>query len=394
MSILQLNREREKNILIRNKENENFLNINLSSSQNERKKISSGRKDLTKYSTKTIQNYLNSVALQLNTMGSKIHPINLQSFKKEFNQKDSSEVRRNHLRNPNKSHSDKFLPNMLKRKDFKDYLKFSPSHSQSNISSKFVEEINLGEYEKITIQNIFKFREKAAIIIQNFFRKTYAQKKIKVVYLLEKILKVRRESTLKIQSNLKGYFCRKNVIQILMMKEENFPFFYYKKNIDSISKFDIKDIFMIVKQEKYNQVLNFKFNRFLNCFILFIRKNDSYKSRYKIIFVINGKKIVDTAFEIFYEEDGSCYNILDFEVLKKKGFLSNIEECYKLSTPMQPKLKRPMTLDILPSVYEALRTKHFRILKPCIKKSSENIYHPIISKKKVSFNLRMNNFFY
>jgi len=229
MSILQLNREREKNIFINNKENENFLDMNSLSYQNERRKISSGGKDLTKFSSKTIQSNLYSVALKLNNMGSKIHPINLPSFKNEFNHKESSDVTRSHLRNLNKSHSDKLLPNILKRQDFEESSKNS-SHSRSYTSTKFVEKINFGDYEKIIIQNIFKLRENAAIAIQNIFRRTYAQKKIKVVYLLEKILKVRKESTLKFQSNFKGFICRRNISQIFIMKEEeNYPFFYYKK---------------------------------------------------------------------------------------------------------------------------------------------------------------------
>lgn len=406
MSTLQVNRREIEDYenYHSNKENENLLNkFPLHYKLDKNKKISKFR-HLDKFSSGSLKNYLDSVALQLREMGSKIHPINFQPFHKEAQNKhtaDGIKKSSRRLKNLNKSHSEKLIGYSVRKfdshakfyvnKDLLDDLQRKDNQNEKIIKN---EPLIVGESEKSVIIDIILAREKSATLIQKFYRKTYAQKKAKLVYLLEKILKLMKPAIIKIQSHIKGYFCRRNIRQIIKMKEENYLILFYKKEKEMgiISKIKIRDLYMIVKQDKYNQVLNFKYNRFLNCFILFIRKNESYMPKYKILFIINGQKIVDILFEIVYEEDGSCYNILDFTILKKRGYVSNMEE-HIGDDCIQLMVRRKLTLDTVPTVADKEIENDKKLRGPCIKKSSDSLCHRITTKKKVSFNLRANNFY-
>jgi len=96
-----------------------------------------------------------------------------------------------------------------------------------------------------------------------------------------------------------------------------------------------------MKHDKCDKAFIFDYNEYLDCFILFIKKQTLYKKFYQINFIINNELFLDKSFPIVRKNDiftSSAYNILDVLTLKRKGYISNIKESDEYEN-LRPKRK-------------------------------------------------------
>jgi hypothetical protein len=167
------------------------------------------------------------------------------------------------------------------------------------------------------------------------------------------------------------YRIRSTVIEIISMLKNNYGILYYKYN--EVTGRDVK---MTVKYNNENEeTFKFNYNDILKCYILFFNKK-SYISnqKYRFYFVINNKKVVDINFvKECYE--GELYNILDVSKLKQKGYISNIVKSDGQS-------RRRYTM---PDLEKAEK------IKPILRKYHEHDAFDLTPRKRVSFNLTLNN---
>jgi hypothetical protein len=183
--------------------------------------------------------------------------------------------------------------------------------------------------ESIFINYIISQRMKAFQIVKKFMKLKIYRKKIKIYYLLKKILRERRAALIKIQKNVRRFIVSSNINRVLRMMNKNYAIFYYKIKIAK-EIINIRNVKIIFEETKGTwttcRIYSMEFNKYLNCFILYIKKLDYAKRKYKFNFIVNTKVMVDMNFETFSSPEGKFYNILDMTLLKNKGYLSNINE--------------------------------------------------------------------
>jgi hypothetical protein len=248
---------------------------------------------------------------------------------------------------------------------------------------------------EILLKNtIIQQRRFAAEAIQNFIRTKNNFKQELCNSIKKQILQERNSCAVKIQKIYKSYMVKKDIKKIIKMKNENYTIFYYK-NTDSCCPIGLepKTVKILVTQVKSSKIIYFTYNKFLQCFLLFIKKIGSYNRKYLINFIINEKTIVDTNFPTQYnKETGKYFNILDFHQLNSRGYLSNIKSpCDTMSENSYKRvpLKRRSTY---PGLNELKFNQEISLMSinPILKKSLEN--ESKSPKRQVNINLLINYF--
>jgi hypothetical protein len=259
-----------------------------------------------------------------------------------------------------------------------------------------ISKIRYAIQESTLIKSILIQRQQAVKVIQKFLLFQMEKKKETIINLAKKVITDRTEKAILLQKHVRRYFTCKDVKKVIKMKNENYCIFYYKSPNDEngYNLLTVDSAKLLVKHEKHDKMFNFTYNRYLNCFLLFIKKIGTYKAKYLINFVLNGNVVVDTNFPTEMQSDGKYYNVLNFQILRLNGYLSNIKPCCCLSLNKSIKVeagkklqpKRKNTYPTLEStLYYITKNDYFN---PILLKSLKNEFFS--PSKRVSFNLLIN----
>lgn len=204
-----------------------------------------------------------------------------------------------------------------------------PADKTKNSQEEISNLLSQNSLENNFLDYVITQRRKAYQIVKAFMKLKIYRKNIKVYYLLKKILRERRLAGIYIQKNVRRFFVRFSIRRVLKMMKRNYAILYYRIKMpkDSISIKSVKIIFEETKGTWVEcRIYSMEFNKYLDCFILYIKKLDYAKRKYKFNFIVNNKVLVDMNFETCSSQDGKFNNILNLTLLKSKGYLSNIFE--------------------------------------------------------------------
>jgi hypothetical protein len=222
---------------------------------------------------------------------------------------------------------------------------------------------------------ILRLRVDACIKIQRFIRFRNRIIKVKTYLLIRKIVLARLKCVQKIQKTVRMYLCKKSVCCILNLIKNNWGIFYYPES-------ELKSVKIKLDLDYRFQEIKLNYNRILKCFYFFLKKHDYFKKFYKFNFIINNKALIDMNFENIIFPNGKIYNILDLELLRSKGYLTNFNEVKQELKFCQP-VRTFTTPDMRPSSsVQLIKTNN---TKSILKKNSFDDF--TIKKRKVSFNL-------
>jgi len=182
----------------------------------------------------------------------------------------------------------------------------------------------LNDEEKLKLQGeliltILTQRKKKAIQISSFLKRKYNRIYFKKKFLINLILQKRFFLISKIQSNIKGYLTKKSITKIFNCEY----IFFYRLSPDlstTISKRKISkennknnknknDVRCKIKAFN-NREFKFIYCRPLNCFYLPLSKIRVLRREYKINFIVNGKQIIDSRYQVDTDNKGNFYNII------------------------------------------------------------------------------------
>ena len=182
----------------------------------------------------------------------------------------------------------------------------------------------LNDEEKLKLQGeliltILTQRKKKAIQISSFLKRKYNRIYFKKKFLINLILQKRFFLISKIQSNIKGYLTKKSITKIFNCEY----IFFYRLSPDlstTISKSKISkennknnknknDVRCKIKAFN-NREFKFIYCRPLNCFYLPLSKIRVLRREYKINFIVNGKQIIDSRYQVDTDNKGNFYNII------------------------------------------------------------------------------------
>ena len=182
----------------------------------------------------------------------------------------------------------------------------------------------LNDEEKLKLQGeliltILTQRKKKAIQISSFLKRKYNRIYFKKKFLINLILQKRFFLISKIQSNIKGYLTKKSITKIFNCEY----IFFYRLSPDlstTISKSKISkennknnknknDVRCKIKAFN-NREFKFIYCRPLKCFYLPLLKIRVLRREYKINFIVNGKQIIDSRYQVDTDNKGNFYNII------------------------------------------------------------------------------------
>ncbi len=182
----------------------------------------------------------------------------------------------------------------------------------------------LNDEEKLKLQGeliltILTQRKKKAIQISSVLKRKYNRIYFKKKFLINLILQKRFFLISKIQSNIKGYLTKKSITKIFNCEY----IFFYRLSPDlstTISKSKISkennknnknknDVRCKIKAFN-NREFKFIYCRPLNCFYLPLSKIRVLRREYKINFIVNGKQIIDSRYQVDTDNKGNFYNII------------------------------------------------------------------------------------
>ena len=188
--------------------------------------------------------------------------------------------------------------NKLKEKldDFENEQKLSAYkkfyHFYKSIFLHLIKDIFKSIYLFIKMKNLMN---SSATKIGKYYRRYISSRKLRLNYMIYKIINTREQNIKKISLRIKLYLYRKEVKKLLEKKENNL-IIYSSINIDKNEILYFKYIHKNGKEKNFY----FEYSFILKCFIFFVNKNDD---RYlKIIqgnfFDSKSNKLVDKNFEI------------------------------------------------------------------------------------------------
>ena len=180
----------------------------------------------------------------------------------------------------------------------------------------------LTEEEKLKVQGeliltILTQRKKKAILISSFLKKKYNRISFKKKFLMNLILQKRFFLISKIQSNIKGYLIKKSITKIFNCEY----IFFYRLSPDLSTTISKNKISKNKNKNNKNEVrckikafnnkeFKFIYCRALNCFYLPLSKIRVLRREYKLNFIVNGKQIIDSRYQVDTDNKGNFYNII------------------------------------------------------------------------------------
>jgi hypothetical protein len=291
--------------------------------------------------------------------------------RKEKTSNESKEIKEIKTSKTSKSYKSYKLTgsNTYKNKKSIFYLSYIKSKAQK-ISQKTKHALL---YEIVSM--ILRLRVDACLKIQRFTRFRNRIIKVKTYFIIRKIVLARLKCVQKIQKTVRMYLCKKSVYCILNLKKNNWGIFYYPES-------EVKTVKINLDLDYKFQAIKLNYNRILKCFYFFLKKHDYFKKFYKFNFIINNKALIDMNFENIIFPNGKIYNILDLELIRSKGYLTNFYEVKQELKFCQP-VRTVTTPDIRPNrSVQLFKTNN---TKSILKKNSFDDF--TIKKRKVSFNL-------
>ena len=163
-------------------------------------------------------------------------------------------------------------------------------------------------------------RENCADKIINIFKSIYIKNEIGKHSLMENILKIREKSAEKIQKAYKGYKYYSSFQKLRKEMKENYFITYpfYAKSIEL--KIYFPGSSTAINLGIFNsptKVFPFKYNEFLEMYILSIPPETFPSGEYRCQFIIDGFNSCDGRYPNVEFSDGNLYNVVRFDVERK-----------------------------------------------------------------------------
>lgn len=164
--------------------------------------------------------------------------------------------------------------------------------------------------EKFLMNRILTQRKNSAKKISNFlFNILYKNICKKESIIIKRLIKARKNYSIKIQSLFRGYLIRKKMQHYISNIRTSYL-------IETGFSQNFKNLQMIVVYNNKNKVYDLCFDKFFNKYIIFMDRTLIKKDKYKIKFINDGKIIIDSNYETL-EEKGTYYNMIDFQKIKQ-----------------------------------------------------------------------------
>lgn len=163
------------------------------------------------------------------------------------------------------------------------------------------------------------------IRLQNFIKSQLNTKKAKILLYIKKILTERQKCALKIQSQFRKYLCKNTINKIFSMKDDNYCIMYYKTANNMLMPIkQLTAVFQVEDIDTVGKVLKFNYCKMLKCFLLFIKKQSLIKDAYKIVFLSDGNRLIDTNFPYKQNKRGQIYNYIKADDFDECWYISNV----------------------------------------------------------------------
>lgn len=218
------------------------------------------------------------------------------------------------------------LPNYINKIEF-----IEDMYDEKIKQKKKLTYIEKNYFQNGFINTILAQRKKNAVKISSFLKRKFLVIKTKKSILIQKVISKRRILIVKLQSNIKSFLVRKIIKDILNSK---YVFFYRvcptlisKLNVSEnfyenenkflkISKDNIQNIkCQIYKSLKNMETIKFIYCRLLNIYYLPLKKFRIIKKQYKVNFIVNDQKIIDSRYYLDIDNKGNYYNIISKDMI-------------------------------------------------------------------------------
>ena len=182
----------------------------------------------------------------------------------------------------------------------------SLERAKLNISENF----ELTKTKDLLIQHIIQLRKKASLIIKSFLQKKFIEIKQKKNYLKNRILLNFKQNLVKIQSAFRGFLVRKSFERFYLA---DYVFLYNINKhsiVDSGKEVEENKVKLQMVAKKKQRNIQMAYSRYLKSFYVPIVSKGMLKKHYKVNFIINGKPIIDSRFQVGSDNKGNFYNII------------------------------------------------------------------------------------
>lgn len=213
------------------------------------------------------------------------------------------------------------LPNYINKIEF-----IEDMYDEKIKKKKKITYIEKNFFQNGFINYILAKRKKNAVKISSFLKRKLLIIKTKKCILIQKVISKRRILIVKLQSNITAFLVRKIIKDILNSKYV----FFYRVCPTLISKLNISDNFyenenkflkiskdniqnikcQIYKSLKNMETIKFIYCRLLNIYYLPLKKFRIIKKQYKVNFIVNAQKIIDSRYYVDIDNKGNYYNII------------------------------------------------------------------------------------
>lgn len=279
--------------------------------------------------------------------------------------------------------------------------KFKKKLSTQKKSKSVNSEIN--NKKKLVIKAFILQRKEKAKYISNYLRKKFDEIYLAQEKLINRIIKARNDSAIKIQSYIRMRIVRKHFKDMLF--SSSFVFFYtLNENLlnNLIDNFNFLDNFVlfahIYHNDKYKYRIEMKYSPYLCCYYFCLsNQTRMIHPLYKVRFSYNNNFVIDTRYPLELDGKGKSFNIITrnmfYKRIKRPNFFvqinsdeipklikkSNSDDSIITNTPSS--ITEEITPQKRPSILKIKNTTLLDSSNKLIKR--QNTYD---RTKKVSFN--------
>jgi hypothetical protein len=208
-----------------------------------------------------------------------------------------------------KTRSNMVSLSLSERSKMKKFRKYS-CQDELNKEPKGLNIDNQVDRKKYLVDKIIQERLEARNRLVKFFRSFRERESLKQSRVISYILTQRQNSAEVIQKSFRMFLVRREIKQILYVKQNDYILFYRQEDKITGKKIQLKI------NKKYETILDFKYSRALDTYYLILKDLRVLKKRFKVNFIVDGKVIIDPRYKVDCEDD-KFYNIIESYMLVK-----------------------------------------------------------------------------